>query len=206
MIYLDVQVKLHGVPVEARSVEVNDVVRLGGGPGAEVAFPGADLRIVRVGDHLAVRGRTLEVGDELCIGLGPVEVHMTAYSPTRLRQGRWLRFHGLEWAPDLRVLLATVAMALVATSYEVATVVVDRNPMATVVVATWVQGQDPAPLVRNAELSTSKPQPRTELVLPEPVRTREWPTATYLPVLDGHTGAERPAPRAHDPTRPARSE
>lgn len=73
---LAVSVRLHGELVEDRVLTVNRLVRLGERPDALIAFPGADITVVRLGQRLALRGRDLEEGDDIRITLGPVEVQL----------------------------------------------------------------------------------------------------------------------------------
>jgi tetratricopeptide (TPR) repeat protein len=73
---LSVTVRLNGVLVEDRVLPVKSIVRLGESPEALVPFPGADVAVVRLGKRLAVRGRTLDEGDEMNIALGPTSVHL----------------------------------------------------------------------------------------------------------------------------------
>jgi len=71
---LAVSVSLHGVPVADAVLEVRHLVRIGESPSAAVAFPGADIAVVRVGPDLAVRGRRLAEGQSIGVSLGPVRV------------------------------------------------------------------------------------------------------------------------------------
>jgi hypothetical protein len=73
---LGVSVLMHGSVVEDRVIPVRQMVRLGESDDAVVSFPGADLAVVRVGRALALRGRVLEEGEEMCMSLGPVEVRL----------------------------------------------------------------------------------------------------------------------------------
>jgi Flp pilus assembly protein TadD len=73
---LGVSVLVHGNVVEDRVVPVRRMIRLGESAEAVVAFPGADFAVVRVGRGLALRGRVLEEGEEMCISLGHVEVRL----------------------------------------------------------------------------------------------------------------------------------
>jgi hypothetical protein len=73
---LGVSVLIHGNVVEDRVVPVRRIIRLGESDDAVVAFPGADLAVVRVGRGLALRGRVLEEGEEMCISLGHVEIRL----------------------------------------------------------------------------------------------------------------------------------
>ncbi len=71
---LSVTVKLNGEVVEDRTLRLDRLVRIGESEDAVVSFPGADLRVVRAGRRLMVRGRDLEEGDTLELSLGAVEV------------------------------------------------------------------------------------------------------------------------------------
>lgn len=71
---LSVSVRLHGEVVEDAVLPLRRTVRIGDGAGAAVAFPGADVVVVRAGDRLLVRGRALEEGEALELSLGPVDV------------------------------------------------------------------------------------------------------------------------------------
>lgn len=106
---LAVTVRLFGALVEDRVIDVDRVVRLGEAEGAEVSFPGADLSVVRLGDRLSVRGRSLEEGDEVRIALGAVEVLLEHTMKSRMPS---------EWAGlmDGR-LFATVVMTVAGLSY-----------------------------------------------------------------------------------------
>ena len=106
---LAVSVRLFGALVEDRVIDVERVVRLGEAEGAEVSFPGADLSVVRLGERLSVRGRSLEEGDEVRIALGPVEVLLEHTMKSRMPS---------EWAGlmDSR-LFATVVMTVAGLSY-----------------------------------------------------------------------------------------
>ncbi len=71
---LAVSVSLHGAPVADSVLKVRHIVRIGESPSAAVAFPGADIAVVRVGPDLAVRGRRLAEGQSIGVSLGPVRV------------------------------------------------------------------------------------------------------------------------------------
>ncbi len=71
---LAVTVRLNGFIVEDRVLPVHRLVRIGEAEDAEVAFPGADVTVVRMGDRLALRSRTLEEGEEMHISLGHLEI------------------------------------------------------------------------------------------------------------------------------------
>jgi len=62
---LSVQVRLNGIVVEDRVVEVKEPVVVGDYPGASLVFPGASVRVQRAGRALSVLGRTLAEGEEV---------------------------------------------------------------------------------------------------------------------------------------------
>jgi tetratricopeptide (TPR) repeat protein len=102
---LAVTVRLHGVVVDDRVLRVGQQVRIGEAPDAAVSFPGADIAVVRMGRRLALRGRTLDEGEEMTLSLGAVEVGLehTLHGPTHS-----------EWtgAMDGRFLAAVALVAL----------------------------------------------------------------------------------------------
>ncbi len=93
MTHLHVSVRLHGRVVDQRLCAVADEVWLGDHDRAEVAFPGACLRVRRFGERLQAHGVWLE--------------------PGRLPRPT-------EWAPDLRLLLASAAVVLFGAWWEAA--------------------------------------------------------------------------------------
>jgi Flp pilus assembly protein TadD len=62
---LSVQVRLNGIVVEDRVIEVKEPVVVGDYPGASLVFPGASVRVQRAGAALSVLGRTLMEGEEV---------------------------------------------------------------------------------------------------------------------------------------------
>ncbi|MBN2799696.1 MAG: hypothetical protein JXX28_11165 [Deltaproteobacteria bacterium] len=169
---LSVQVSLHGVPVVDRLVPVRDAVRLGEAEGAEVSFPGADLRVVRHGRQLTVRGRVLVPGQSLELSLGSVEVSLQA-----LERRSWRR--APQGLPDLRLLLATGAMVLLGFAWEVAQDVAQQNPDE---VAVLVHEATQEPVAMVATLLRTALEVKDQAALPAPpapLDTGDWPTATY---------------------------
>lgn len=98
---LSVTVRLSGHVVEQQVLRVPRVVRLGESPDAAVSFPGADFGVLRVGNRLCLRGRTLDEGDELELELG--QVHVTLEHTARARLP-----HEWEGAWDRRFLAAVL--------------------------------------------------------------------------------------------------
>jgi tetratricopeptide (TPR) repeat protein len=129
---LSVVVRLNGDVVEDRVVEVERLVRIGEAQGAVIPFPGADIAVVRMGDRLAVRGRTLEEGEELELFLGPVEVHIEHTVRARLPP---------EWAGlwDRRFLAAALLVVAAGTWIDAAEAWLDRQPPESVVAVTRVR-------------------------------------------------------------------
>ncbi|MBL8615891.1 MAG: tetratricopeptide repeat protein [Deltaproteobacteria bacterium] len=105
---LSVTVRLNGVQVDDRVVRVDRLTRLGEAEDAAVAFPGADLKVVRVGARLNVRGRSLEEGDEARISLGPVEVHLEHTVTARL-PSEWSNVVDPRFVATLLVVVAGAA-------------------------------------------------------------------------------------------------
>ena len=118
---LAVTVLVHGNVVDDRVVSVRRMVRLGESDDAAVAFPGADLAIVRVGRGLALRGRVLEEGEEMCISLGHVEVRLLH----TVRGGAF----PLEWGTflDKRFLAAAIVATVSGTWLDTAESWVERH-------------------------------------------------------------------------------
>lgn len=129
---LSVVVRLNGDVVEDRVVEVNRLVRIGEAEGAVIPFPGADIAVVRIGDGLAVRGRTLEEGEELSLFLGPVEVHIEHTVRARLPP---------EWAGlwDRSFLAAALLVVAAGTWFDAAEAWLDRQPPDAVLAVTQLR-------------------------------------------------------------------
>lgn len=129
---LSVVVRLNGDVVEDRVVEVERLVRIGEAPGAVIPFPGADIAVVRMGDRLAVRGRTLEEGEELSLFLGSVEVHIEHTVRANLPA---------EWAGlwDRRFLAAALLVVAAGTWIDAAEAWLDRQPPDAVLAVTQVR-------------------------------------------------------------------
>lgn len=129
---LSVVVRLNGDVVEDRVVEVERLVRIGEAQGAVIPFPGADIAVVRMGDRLAVRGRTLEEGEELSLFLGPVEVHIEHTVRARLPP---------EWAGlwDRRFLAAALLVVAAGTWIDAAEAWLDRQPADAIVAVAQVR-------------------------------------------------------------------
>lgn len=71
---LTVRVCMGDYVVEDRLLRFRGVVQIGDCLNARVAFPGASIPVVHVGEVYRLRGRTLEEGEELRITLGKVDV------------------------------------------------------------------------------------------------------------------------------------
>ncbi|MFT4979565.1 MAG: tetratricopeptide (TPR) repeat protein [Myxococcota bacterium] len=118
---LAVTVCLNGVLVEDRVIPVHSIVRLGEAVDALVPFPGADVAVVRLGKRLALRGRTLDEGEEMDIALGATLVHLKhthKFSPPS----------ALSTTLDTRFLVAAVLVMVIGSWIDAAEYWIDRQP------------------------------------------------------------------------------
>jgi len=141
---LSVNVRLHGEVVEDTVLRVGRTVRIGEADEARVAFPGADLMVVRAGERLLVRGRALEEGDSLELSLGVVDV--TVEHTLRGRTPP-------EWrsAFDVRFLAVVLLLTAVGTWWDAADAWLDRDPLSLAPsphAASQTQTQDEASVQR----------------------------------------------------------
>ncbi len=83
---LAVTVRLNDAVIDDRVARVRHSVRIGEAADAVVSFPGADVRVTRVGPHLVVRGRPLAEGEGMGISLGAA--HVTVAHTIRHRTPR----------------------------------------------------------------------------------------------------------------------
>ena len=117
---LAVTVCLNGVLVEDRVIPVHSLVRLGEASDALVPFPGADVAVVRLGKRLALRGRTLDEGEEMSITLGATLVHLRhthKFSPPST----------LSTTLDTRFLVAAVLVMVIGSWIDAAEYWVDHQ-------------------------------------------------------------------------------
>jgi hypothetical protein len=119
---VSVSVQLYGAVVEHRVLQVRDSVRIGEAETAQVAFPGADILVVRHGDRIRLRSWWLEAGEAAAMSLGPVQVELEVLRspPTREWPG---------WMPDVRLFVATAAIVLISAWAETVQLYVERNPL-----------------------------------------------------------------------------
>jgi Flp pilus assembly protein TadD len=89
---LAVRVCLGEYVVEDRLLRFRGAVHIGDGPEARVAFPGADITVLRLKGRYRLRGRTLEEGESLRITLGPVDVWVCHTPRARglVREQAWI--------------------------------------------------------------------------------------------------------------------
>ena len=118
---LAVTVRLNGILVDNQVIPVHSVVRVGEATDAVVHFPGADVAVVRLGDRLAMRGRTLEEGEEMEISLGATHVHLR--HTTRFRPPS-----ALQSTIDARFLVAAVLVMVVGSWIDAAEHWLDHQP------------------------------------------------------------------------------
>ena len=105
MTHLYVNVRLHGDTVDDRLVRIFNEVRIGESDGSAVSFPGADIVVRRVGRRLLIRGRWLDVGESWNWSFGAIEVTLEAVKPQPMARS-W------SWAPDVRLVVGSAAVAL----------------------------------------------------------------------------------------------
>jgi hypothetical protein len=176
---LYVSVRLHGLVVDERAMPLYDGLRLGESPRAELSFPGADVLLRCTEDEVWVRGRRLGPGDTLQMSLGAVHLCIEIldarprWHHTLDRLGEVLGFR--MPLPDLRVLFATVALAVGAAFVDASTSFLERSTTAhddvqAVLVALG------APQARPQALEG----PATPVRIPE--RDEDRPPAVYRPV------------------------
>lgn len=173
MIPLRVTVWLYDTVIEDRTVGVRDTVRLGESPEAEVGFPGADLFVVRRGDKLLLRGREVLPGQPLSMYLGGVTLQLEALDS--IAHDDELPAWQLP-SFDLRVLVATAAVALTATFVDTVSRFVETDPNATEQLAVFLAPE----LLEGFEEPTVNARFTTPDRLPQ---VRE-PASEALPVHD----------------------
>jgi Flp pilus assembly protein TadD len=118
---LAVTVRLNGILVEDQVIPVRSVVRIGESPDALVHFPGADVAVVRLGKRLAMRGRSLEEGEEMEISLGPTHVHIRHTHKFRPPSA-------LQATIDARFLVAAVLVMVMGSWVDAAEYWLDHQP------------------------------------------------------------------------------
>ena len=193
MSHLYVSVRLYGAVVDERLLPVCGVMRLGEGDDALVPFPGADL-VVRSGpEGVWVRGRLLEPGESTSIALGAVQVTLEVLEPEpELHRGDlarwWKRLEDKLDAPlpvpDLRLLIATAAIALLGSFWEAAGGFVATDPVASRNMQALIDTIAPSD-ARNARIQApDKAESKAEPAPPRDLRPEErWPPATFVPTV-----------------------
>jgi tetratricopeptide (TPR) repeat protein len=118
---LTVRVCMGDYVVEDRLLRFRGVAWIGDCLNAHVAFPGASIPVVRVGEVYRLRGRTLEEGEELRITLGKVDV--------------WVRHHARFRGPsgsspfiDTRFLAVAALMVAVGSWVDAAEAWIAHQP------------------------------------------------------------------------------
>lgn len=121
MTHLRVLLRFHDVPVFDRVVALRNGLALGTGPDDDVAFPGDRLVVRRdprgwvVGDRLLHRGEVVvQCADGVVLTLDPVDEAPQLAS--------------LDGVPDPLLLVLTVAVVLLALSWDTAARVADAHP------------------------------------------------------------------------------
>ncbi len=118
---LAVTVCLNGILVDNRVIPVHSVVRIGESADAVVHFPGADVAVVRLGKRLAMRGRSLDEGEEMEISLGATHVHLR--HTTKFRPPS-----ALQATIDARFLVAAVLVMVMGSWVDAAEYWLDHQP------------------------------------------------------------------------------
>lgn len=122
MPHLYVSVRLNGAVADQRLCHVRDEVWLGSAPAALVAFPGPAIRVRSVGGALQVQGRWLRPGTQVRMARGELEVTLEAVAPAqRTRRADWV-------VPDLRVLVASLAVVLMGAWFDAVGAFLERHP------------------------------------------------------------------------------
>ena len=166
---LSVTVRLNGVLVEDRVLSVHSLVRIGDSPDALVTFPGADVAVVRLGKRLALRGRSLEEGEEMDIALGATQVHL------RHTHTRFAPPSALGSTIDARFLVAAVLVLVTGSWIDAASYWLDQQshsvsatPLAWVLEAVdAVQGDPDAALNASVRVNNSTSAASGEPELPK---------------------------------------
>jgi hypothetical protein len=102
---LHVQVRLHGLLVEDRLLDVVRVMVIGDVAGSSVVFPGASVHIRRVGHTLLVLGRVLNEGDEVALDLPTLSVRLSHIRSERVQLENNGVFDGKFFAAALVIVL-----------------------------------------------------------------------------------------------------
>ncbi len=119
---LSVQVELYGLVVDDQVLSVRGPIVVGDWPSAEVAFPGASIRVSRSGSHIQVLGKRLGEGESTSITLGAVRVHFQHTGSVRPLP-LW------ESPFDGKFLAVALLMIAVGTWFEAAEGWLDRRPV-----------------------------------------------------------------------------
>lgn len=165
---LSVTVRLCGHVVEQQVLRVPRVVRLGESADAAVSFPGADFGVLRVGNRLCLRGRTLDEGDELELELG--QVHVTLEHTARARLP-----HEWEGAWDRRFLAAVMVVVAAGSWVDAAHSWLSHradsaSTTAVARIATTLTGSAVSPDPRRAAAvsrSDGPPEPSSTVTIPD---------------------------------------
>lgn len=175
MTHLHVVVRLYGSVVEDRLVPLRGAVRLGESERAAVSFPGADILVEAQGGRFLVRGRPLLDGAPVEVTLGTVRLTLTQIRSTTRR---------LDAIPDVRLLLATAAVALFASWCDATSGFVARNPGATAGLMEVVERLAPGLEIvdaKNATLVSDKAEAAVLTSDQESLVLRsEWPPQTSI--------------------------
>jgi hypothetical protein len=142
MTHVVVTIRYLGSVVEQRLIRLRDGLRLGDTTAAEVSFPGATLVLRHDARGWTVGGHRLVPGRSLVLEFGAFEVSLEGVTGApNHRLG--------DDGPDLRLLVATLALVLLGAWADTATRVADRNPAVRATIqALLLRPEAPADAVR----------------------------------------------------------
>lgn len=151
MTHVVITIRFEGGVVEHRVVRLREAMRLGEARGSAVSFPGATLVVARDALGWTVGGHRLVLGRTLVLGFGSFDVALEGVveEPAVMLPGV---------GPDLRMVLATAAAVLAASSWDTAYHVVAANPaLAAQVQAYLLAPSSPEPAAPSVESKREEP-------------------------------------------------
>jgi hypothetical protein len=137
--HLVVTIRFQGAVVEHRIVRLREAMRLGEARGSAVSFPFATLVVQRDPLGWTVGGHRLVPGRSLVLGFGDFEVSLEGVVEDSAVFTR-------DLGPDLRLLVATVAVLLAAAWWDVMYRVASDNPELAAQVRAYLVAPGPIPV------------------------------------------------------------
>jgi hypothetical protein len=152
-------------------------VRIGEGDGSAVSFPGADILVRRVGRRLLIRGRWLDVGESWNWSFGAIEVTLEAVKPQPMASS-W------AWAPDVRLVVGSAAVALLGAFVDTIEAYVHHN--ADEFAGLFDAVAEPETNSRSAQMHALEQEDTEPLIVEVPISTIDarlpedgYPTAVF---------------------------